>query len=143
MQLVLLNILHSAALAAKWPVADMSVCLSGVYASCETHGEHLRTTENQKVCWVFFLPSLILTFFFPLSFCFQTSQVSHELKNRELNILSRCRFNTLIRPRFRGCLHTQGSLCSAEDSICPAPTIREKECNGKSQNRAIHLLLLS
>lgn len=64
MQLALLNILHSAALAAKWPVVDMSVCLSGVYASCGTHGEHLRTSENQKVCF-FFLPSLILAFFSP------------------------------------------------------------------------------
>lgn len=42
-----------------------------------------------------------------------------------------------------GCLNTQGSLCSNKDSLCPAPAIKEKECNGRSQNRAIHLLLLS
>lgn len=85
MQLARLNILHSAALAGKWPVVDMSVCLSGVYASCGTHGEHLRTSENQKVCvrdgGGGGVLVLILAFFFPLSFCFQTSQVSHELKN--------------------------------------------------------------
>lgn len=64
MQLALLNILHSAALAAKWPVVDMSVCLSGVYASCGTHGEHLRTSENQKVCF-FFPPRFNPGIFFP------------------------------------------------------------------------------
>lgn len=63
MQLALLNILHSAVLAAKRPVVDMSVWLSGVYASCGTHAEHLPTSENQKVC--FFSPQFNPGIFFP------------------------------------------------------------------------------